>query len=244
MDLPPNQNHNTPAEGFGTVPNVAESFGKVPQVAEGFGSMRKDAEGFRTVPQAAEARDKFTLNVREVARMFEAAGVARSERSIVNWCQRNALGVGKLDAYFDPNERRYFITPESVELAIAEEKAKAVKHGTSAEGFGTIPKSEEALPVDEKSEAPVEAGRLKALEAEVMDLKIINKGKDYFIEQLKAERAAFAEERKGYVTELVSANRRVGELQTQLLQLEAPGQKQPRRLEVQHDRSRPDEATI
>jgi hypothetical protein len=43
----------------------------------------------------------------------------------VNWCQHNALGVGKLDAYFDPNERKYFITPESVELAIAEEMAKA-----------------------------------------------------------------------------------------------------------------------
>jgi len=60
--------------------------------------------------------------------MFEVAGVARTERSIINWCQLNSQGVARLDAYFDPNERRYYITPQSVELAIAEEKAKAARN--------------------------------------------------------------------------------------------------------------------
>jgi hypothetical protein len=59
--------------------------------------------------------------------MFEDAGVARTERSITNWCQLNAQGIARLDAYYDPNERKYFITPQSVELAIAEEKAKAAR---------------------------------------------------------------------------------------------------------------------
>ena len=77
--------------------------------------------------------------------------------------------------------------------------------------------------MDAKPEAPADAGRLKALEAEVMDLKIINKGKDYFIEQLQAEREGFAEERKDYVEKLMSFNHRNGNLESQLLQLGAAG---------------------
>lgn len=86
MDSPQNQNHVPPAEGFGTVPNAAAAFGTVPQNTEAFGSVWNAAEDVRTVPPT-ESRDKYTLSVREVARMFEAAGVARSERSIVNWCR-------------------------------------------------------------------------------------------------------------------------------------------------------------
>ncbi len=79
------------------------------------------------------------MTVREVARMFEAAGVARTERSIVNWCQPNRTGIARLDSYLDPNERRYYISPQSVKLAIAEEKAKAAKINEPAESFGSIP---------------------------------------------------------------------------------------------------------
>ena len=53
-----------------------------------------------------------------------------------------------------------------------------------------------------------------------MDLKITNKGKDFFIEQLQKERESFAQERQGYVEKLMSFNRKVGELETSLLQLE------------------------
>jgi hypothetical protein len=74
-----------------------------------------------------------------LARMFETAGVARTERSITNWCQPNKSGIARLDAYFDPNERRYFITPQSTELEIQEEKAKAVKGAGTAEAGKTFP---------------------------------------------------------------------------------------------------------
>jgi hypothetical protein len=55
-----------------------------------------------------------------------------------------------------------------------------------------------------------------------MDLKITNRGKDYFIEQLQKERESFAEERRGYVEKLMEFNRQVGELETRLLQLDGP----------------------
>ena len=56
--------------------------------------------------------------------MFEEAGVARTERSVVNWCRPTAGGEPRLNSFFDPNERKHFITPESADRAIAEEIAK------------------------------------------------------------------------------------------------------------------------
>ena len=235
MDSHQPQNSPPATEGFGIIPNAAAPFGKVPQDAESFGTVRNTAEGFRNLPNSAEDRDKYTLSVREVARLFETAGVARSERSIVNWCQRNALGAGKLDAYFDPNERKYFITLESVDLAIAEERAKASKRGPEAEIFGTIPPKAAAPQPEAATDRPADAGTLKTLEAELLDLKIVNKGKDFYIEQLQRERTSFAEERKDFVAQLVSSSRRLGELETKLLQLAAPDAERQKKLEARWD---------
>jgi hypothetical protein len=73
------------------------------------------------------------------------------------------------------------------------------------------------VPVSEADE-----GTIKTLEQENFDLKITNRGKDYFIEQLKQEREGFAAERQDYVTKLMSFNRKVGELESKLLQIESP----------------------
>ena len=59
--------------------------------------------------------------------MFETAGVARTERSIINWCQPNCQGIARLDSYYDPNERKYYITPQSVEAVIQEEILRSNK---------------------------------------------------------------------------------------------------------------------
>jgi len=57
--------------------------------------------------------------------------------------------------------------------------------------------------------------KIQELEREIMDLKITNRGKDMFIEQLKNERFDFVEK-------LMSANRKVGQLETKLHQLDGP----------------------
>jgi hypothetical protein len=112
-------------------------------------------ESFRNVPQASERKENHTLTVREVARLFEAAGVARSERSIVNWCQPNRQGIPRLYSYYDPHERKYFITPQSAEAAIAEEKAKAAAKTPPepSESFRTVPKHAEEPRGEAKSAA-------------------------------------------------------------------------------------------
>ena len=148
--------------------------------------------------------------------------MARTERSIINWCQINKVGIPRLDNYFDPNERKYFISPQSVELAIQEEKAKAAKGVEPREAVGSVPKDAETAPSKPARDSETENGKIRELEKEVLDLKITNRGKDYFIEQLQKERDGFAQERQGYVEKLMLFNRKVGELETKVLQLEGP----------------------
>lgn len=214
MELNQNNHSGNPpqsSEKFGNVRNDAEAFGKAPNGSEAFRTIRNDTESFRSVPGASERKENHTLTVRETARMFEAAGVARTERSIVNWCQPNKTGIARLDSYFDPNERKYFITPQSVELAMAEEKARAAKNNEPSEPAGSLRNHAEGT----KGGSDPDDDRVKELERENLDLKITNRGKDFFIEQLQKER-------NGVLEQLLSANRKVGELETKLLQLESP----------------------
>lgn len=216
-----NQKDLQNATEFGKVRNDSEIFRNVPHASEVFRTVQNDSEQFRNLPTDSEREEGHTLTVREVARLFENAGVARTERSIVNWCQPNKSGVARLANYFDPNERKYFITPQSVELAIKEEQAK-VDNKPSSEGgeqSANVRKDAEARSARKERENDDEA---KSLQQEILDLKIMNKGKDFFIEQLQKEREGFAVERQGYVEKLMTFNRKVGELETKLMQLEAP----------------------
>lgn len=200
------------------MPHGSEPFRTIPQPSEVFGKVPHATESFRRLPNTSERTDNHTLAVREDARMFEAARVARTERSIVNWCQPNPQGMARLDAYFDMNDRCWFITPQSVESAIAEEQAKAAKPGQSpSEPEAAIPRSSETKDkaAHSHARAGADAGNSAGLEKELMDLRILNRGKDYFIEQLQMEREAMLEK-------LVSGSHRVGELEAQLRQLAAP----------------------
>jgi len=205
------------SDGFGNLPNASANFGNVPQGAEGFGTIPHDAESFRTLRNAAERTEQHTLTVREVARLFEQAGVPRTERSIVNWCQPNHRGVARLDAFFDTNERKYFITPQSVTAAIGEEQAKQAANGKSADVAPTghdvrqgAEPSSNATTGDGDSEPPRE------LELKLRDLEITNRVKDKHIEMLEKERDRFADERQNYIERLISTSREVGEMRSQL----------------------------
>jgi hypothetical protein len=203
---------------------TSESFGTFPQPSEEFGTLPNHAESFRTVPKTSARTENHILSVREVARMFENAGVPRTERSVTNWCRADASGVSRLDAYFDFNERRYFITPQSVERAIQEELAKARVDGAaqSTEAFGSIPKAEEGRSNrHEYTSQPADDERIKELERKITDLEITNRGKDYFIEQLQHDRAKAAEERMALVDKLTAFSHQVGTLETHVLALEA-----------------------
>jgi hypothetical protein len=218
-----------PAAPFGSLPHSSEGFGTPPQNAEPFGTIPNPAEELRTVPHSAEpfrdtrpeaqSRERFTLTVREVVRLFEAAGVARSERSVVNWCQRNRQGLARLEAYFDPNERRYYVTRQSVDTVIAEEQARAVRLNSApqpqpAEPNGKVPDAtEDRRTVRQDAEPDPDRDR------EFFDLKVTNRAKDLMIERLTQEREQLLEK-------VVHSSHRVGQLETRLQQLEAPHSEQ------------------
>ena len=203
--------------------------------SERFGKVRKQnepsSEDFGNFPNVSERTADHVLTVRDVAKMFENAGVPRTERSIINWCQRNRYGVPRLDNFFDTNERKYFITPNSVDRVIAEEKNKLQIQGqnvssespaspsenfrnasesfrTEQENFGNVPNDSAQF------RNPASDGTIKGLEAEILDLKIANRGKDMFIEQLKE---MYNETYKDFTT----ASHRIGELEA-TLRLESP----------------------
>ena len=169
-------------------------------------------ESFGAVPQAAERKENHTLTVRETARMFEAAGVARTERSVINWCQPNRQGITRLDSYYDPNERKYYVTPQSVEAVIQEEiqRAKKTTEPTTSEPFGSSVAHVKHLGINA---VPLDVQKVEELERQIMDLKITNRGKDYFIDQLKGER-------NGLIEKLLSTNRIVGQLENKQNQLD------------------------
>jgi hypothetical protein len=226
------------AEDFGSVPNPAEPFGNVPQGSEGYGTIPQASEPFRTVPNPAatryvERKATHTLTVREVARLFEAAGVARTERSITNWCRPTAQGIARLDAWYDPNERRYYVTPESVERAIAEEQARA-RRTTEAVPHAAEGEDSQSTGHQSSHQEQTHSGHreLDELRKDNLDLKITNRAKDQFIDLLQKERSEFAGERERYVQQLVAASRQLGELEQRLLQLDDGGMTETRRVEA------------
>ena len=200
----------------GHVAENAEITSDVPQVSAEFRILPNDSEAFGKIPQIAERKETHTLTVRETARMFEAAGVARTERSVINWCQPNRQGITRLDSYYDPNDRKYYITPQSVEAAIKEEIQRTMKSPEvpDSESFRS-PVAHVKHSQTSATASATDEQTVQELEREIMDLKIANRGKDYLIGELNKER-------KSFFDQLLTANRTVGQLETKLNQLDFP----------------------
>ena len=242
----------TPDAPIPPLPHTSELFRELPNPAESVGTPPNDAASFRMVPSppAIFRKETHTVTVREAARLFETAGVARTERSIVNWCQPNPQGIARLDAYFDPNERRWLLTPESIERAIAEERAKANRTvPTNAVPFGTPnPPNSEApnpsAPIPSETHGPKQTTpepappsrpstnrtdntedreldrELADLRNANFDLKITNRAKDFFIDQLQKERETL-------LHQVVDASQKVGRLESRLEHLRLGDSAQP-----------------
>jgi len=212
----PEENQSSPLPELPcNIPHHAEVPFDVPQTSAEFRKVPNTAEDFGKVPQVAERKENHTLTVRETARMFEAVGVARTERSIINWCQPNRQGITRLDSYYDPNERKYYITPQSVEAVIQEEiqRAKKSSEPSTSEPFGTSVAQVKQFTT--QNITPLDNQKVQDLQREVQNLKIANEVKDQFIELMKNERS-------GFIDKIVSANRTVGQLETKLNQLDEP----------------------
>lgn len=221
----PQLNFTPDSETNGGVPHGSESFGTVPHPSESFRSVPNVSASFRNVPNVSERTADHVLTVREVARMFEDAGVSRTERSIVKWCLPNKHDVARLDAVFDANERKWFITQESVERAIAEEQARDARRN---EPLPTSTEQEQpAVPNAPESRAQRDSMDEPDPEhnARLRDLEITNRVKDAYIDKLKEDLKNADEERKIYIQQLIDNSHLIGSLETQLRQIGAPREK-------------------
>ena len=218
------------APDFSSRPHASATFGSMQQAAEGFGKLPHSAESFRNVPHASERTERHTLTVREVVRLFEDRGVPRSERTIVNWCQPTRLGAAHLDAYFDNNERRYYVTPESAERVIEEEKAKQVKKDAAPAAPTEVPEPAKAEPKENNAHTSQSndgtlAKEFAELKSQYRDLEITNRAKDLVIDSLEKRH-------QQVLGRLIEKSQRVGELESRVLVLESAEAQPSRKLPV------------
>ena len=73
---------------------------------------QSDHDGQRPTMSATRS-DAHTMTTTEVAKLFEESGLPRDKRSIERYCEQ-----GKLDCFKDPDELRYYITPESADRVL------------------------------------------------------------------------------------------------------------------------------
>ena len=186
------------------------------------GKVLSNAEDFGNVSETKDKAEYHTVTVRQAARMLEDAGVPRTEHSITNWCGPNRQGISRLDCYFDPNEKKYFITQQSIDRVAEEElaKGKSVEDLPNAsEDFRNLRNHSETQNggPDNLGEASVGENRIKELELKLRDAEITNRAKDMHIQRQ-------IEERNWFFEKLNEASHQLGVLETKLLQLEGPRQ--------------------
>lgn len=163
-------------------------------------------------PSSAEgrgAKPDFTLTVEDASRLFAEAGTPRAPRTVMRYSKQGHLDSIKADT--DHGER-YLITRESVDRKIAEIRRLAgTRHDETRRDPSRhdAPAGEPSRQRDPSDADPDDTERLRDLEAKIYDLEITNRAKDYFLEQLRAERAALLDQ-------VSSKSHQIGQLETRL----------------------------
>ncbi len=178
---------------------------------------------------------KYTLTVEEASRLFSNGGVPRSSRTIDRYCKAGHLVCMKIET--ERNEK-YLITQDSVTERITElqqvvptghvqTEHDTSRHVVTQPDLSRRDATGDELTDDEKNK--LEA-RIKELERENLDLKIANRGKDYFLERVKEEQSKFDTQRKEMTQQLIDQSFRLGELEGVIrhAQIEAPRSEQPK----------------
>jgi hypothetical protein len=210
--------------------NTSEDFRSVQQSSEGFSDLQSTSKraggvgrGKKYFGAEVPAQDigQDYLIMEEAYTIFEHQGERRSVRMIAEYCK-----TGELICSYDSDDKRWHITKDSVDSKIAKIKAlnarkAAASPQSTSEVFTDRPAAPEkpAAELPPREAAPPSSAEIKKLEQDILDLKIMNKGKDYLIEQLR-------EERKEFITRIETGSRLIGSLKSQLLRL-MPGRRSP-----------------
>ena len=180
------------------------------------------AERVRPYPTlSAGRREDHTMTSTEVVKLFEQTNLPRSQRSIERYCT-----AGKLDCFFDEDEQRYYVTQASAERLIGQLQEIQARHANAtfvgpSQTAGARVRQDPAPVTDER---PEHSTKMKELEDKVFNLEIDRRAKEQVINQLKDQ---IKVDRQEFVQQLVEHSRRVGQLETKLLQLEGSKGEEP-----------------
>jgi hypothetical protein len=221
-----------PNEPYSNVLNSSEPFRSVPQSPEDFSNLQSTSKRTSGVGRGkkyagAEIPDQEIghdfLIMEEAYTLFESQGERRSLRMIGEYCK-----TGELICFYDTDDKRWHITRASIEQKLAKIKALNARRAATAPQnpqqtsalFTEPPAAPQRPPEDQrpKENVPPESASdsspfalVKKLRKRILNLRILNQGKDYLIAQLQEERG-----------QIETSSRRIGELENTVLQLEAP----------------------
>ncbi len=218
------------SEDLRTLPNSSEEFRSVPNTSEGFGSVQNTSQrasgvgrgkkyAGADVPEEELMDENFPLVMEDVYALFERQGERRSARMIAEYCK-----TGELVCYYDSDDKRWHFTSESVQSKIDKIKSLNARKSKEASTDEPLNTSEEfrvtqKTPEETHTEPSRNDERVKELEDSVFNLEIDKRAKEQVINHLKDQIRA---DRTEFTEKLVTYTRQVGQLETQLKQLEAP----------------------
>ena len=185
-------------------------------------------------------REEHNLTTREALQLFEIAGLPRSQRSIERYC-----ADGKLDAFFDTDEQRFYISRASAERLIGQLIEIKNRHAIlgavgPAISDGIRPATTLTRQERDEQQDPTDHAAIKELQTKLSTLEDEKKQmeeKNFTLlyekkaseqmvtmmrQQLKEDRKEFFEQMDKLVKEIGETKQLVGELQTQLKQIAAP----------------------
>ena len=224
-----------PTEPFSNVQNTSEDFSSLLQGSEDFNSLQstpkrasglgrgKKYPGAEIPEQGYDHADFFIME--QAYAMFESEGERRSVRMIAEYCK-----TGELICSYDTDDKRWHITRESVGQKIARIKALNARKAATVPQHASEQSSESpaafterpAVPQRPTEEAPPQSDSdpspfalIKKLRKRILNLRILNQGKDYVITQLQ-------EQNRELIVRVETSSRLIGQLETKVLQLEAP----------------------
>jgi hypothetical protein len=226
--MEPNEPHSNvlnPSEPFRTVQQSSEAFRNLQSTSKRTGGVGRGkkykVQGAEIPEQGYDDYDDAEFVLMEQAyALFESGGERRSLRMIGEYCK-----TGELVCMYDSDDKRWHITRDSIVGKLEKIKAlnarkAAIAPQHTSETF-TEPPPAAPRPAEGSSSgseaAPPSSEAIKKLEAEILDLKITNRAKDYMIDQMQKERVDF-------INRIESGGRLIGKLTAQLLQL-MPGRR-------------------
>lgn len=184
-------------------------------------------------------REEHNLTTREALQLFEAAGLPRNQRSIERYC-----ADGKLDAFFDSDEQRSYISRASAERLIGQLQEIKARHEAVGAGPArsdgirpapTMSRQEPDTPQPEtdlprvkelESEVATLKSEIKTLEEKHFTISYEKKASEQMVtmlrEQLKDDRKEFFQQMDKLMKEVGETRQLVGQLETQLKSIAAP----------------------